>query len=71
MIKQPIIDLPLRRYFIDHDNSGHRYLVNFAFKRQWDKWLKLPEDNEESWEAPDYAERIDGALVTFENPRIK
>lgn len=58
------------RYFVGIDNSSHRYLVPLAKRDHWNKWVDLPEDNPRSWDAPDYAERFEGGLLTFESPEI-
>jgi hypothetical protein len=59
-----------KRYFIDTDNSSHRYLVELDYKQEWDEWNELPEDDERGWETPTYALRLDGSDVTFTNPHI-
>lgn len=58
------------RYFIDSDNSGHEYYVPVSRREDFDKWSQLPEDDEEGWETPDYATRIDGRF-TFTDPRCE
>ena len=58
-----------KRYFIDSDNSSHNYLVDEAFREEWNEWNELPEDDEKSWEAPSFARRINSeSSITFENP---
>jgi len=59
------------RFFLDQDNSCHWYLVQEQFRKEWDAWTNLPEDDERSWEAPSFAERLDGGpqQVTFTDPR--
>lgn len=58
------------RYFLDRDNSGHWYLVKAANRDDWYQWTELPEDDEESWDPPSFATRLDGSpsRVTFSNP---
>jgi hypothetical protein len=56
------------RYFIGGDNSGHEYAVPVAKRDDWNKWVELPEDDEDGWETPDYAFRIEGDF-TFTDPR--
>lgn len=56
------------RYFLGHDNSGHDYVVPVSRRDEWFRWLEIPEDDERSWEVPEYAKRIDGRL-TFTDPR--
>lgn len=58
------------RYFIGGDNSGHEYLVPVSKAKEWGEWTLIPEDDERSWDEPDYAERIDGGTLTFENPEM-
>lgn len=41
------------RYFFDKDNSGHDYIVRADRRSEWEAWLKLPEDDERSWDVPD------------------
>ncbi len=55
-------------YYIGHDNSGHDYLVPWMKREEFSKWSELPEDDEAGWTAPDWAFRIDGGCLTFENP---
>jgi len=45
------------------DNDGHRYEIPESKKETWYKWIEIPEDNEDSWDVPDWAERIDGLQV--------
>ena len=59
-----------KRYFIDKDQSGHRFLVDAKFKKEWDQWNNLPEDDENSWVAPGYAMVLDGSFVTFSDPEV-
>jgi len=56
------------RYFIDTDQSSHRYLVEAAHLEEWTAWASLPEDDERAWEVPSFAKRIDGAFLTFSDP---
>jgi hypothetical protein len=58
------------RYFIGTDCSGHRYIVPLSRREEWDAWSDIPEDDERSWDEPEYAERIEGGLLTFENWRM-
>ena len=59
-----------KRYFIDTDNSSHRYIIEADHKAEWDAWLNLPEYDDRSWSAPPFAMRIDGNFVEFENPTL-
>ncbi len=59
------------RYFLGSDNSSHWYLVPVAHRKDWEAWTNLDEDDEASWEAPDFAVRLGGHLsqVTFADPK--
>lgn len=59
-----------KRYFLDQDNSSHWYLVDASRRKEWSAWLELTEDDERSWELPDFAERLDGGpqRVVFTEP---
>jgi len=49
------------RYFIDCDDSGHRYLIPAGKRAEWDAWhdlLSNSPDDERAWEAPDFAVRL-------------
>ena len=58
------------KYFIGFDCSLHRYLVPLEKLKEWQTWCEIPEDDERSWVAPEYAQRIEGGLLTFENPEV-
>lgn len=60
------------RYFLDQDNSSHWYIVPLDRKAEWEAWLAIDEDDEASWDAPEWAKSIGGSptLVTFTDPRI-
>ena len=58
------------RYFIGCDNSGHEYYVPVRFRDEFNAWSSLPEDDEDGWEAPAFAMRIDGHF-TFTDPRCE
>lgn len=59
---------PPTRYFLAGDNSGHEYVVPVGRKEEWFAWLEIPEDDERSWDVPEYAKQVDGGL-TFTDPR--
>lgn len=48
---------------IVYDDSGHRYLIPYNKRKDWEFFL----ENDDSGNEPSYAERIDGALIAFEN----
>lgn len=58
------------RFFLAQDGSCHWYLVPATRRAEWDAWRDLPEDDEDSWEAPKWAERLERhpSTVTFESP---
>lgn len=58
------------KFFLDQDSNGHWHLVLASHREAWDSWNNLEEDNEEAWEAPSFARRIDGHpnAIEFENP---
>lgn len=60
----------LKRYFFDQDSSGHWYMVESFHRYAWQKWRDLDQDLEEAWEAPSFAQRIDGYPESYdvENP---
>lgn len=58
------------RYFIDTDCSGHEYYIPWDKREEWRSYAEIPEDDERSWEIPEYAVRIDGGTLTFEKPGI-
>jgi hypothetical protein len=60
----------MTRWFIGHDCSGHQYLIPEAREAEWGAFCEIPEDDERSWEVPDWAVRIDGGQLTFCFPYI-
>ena len=60
----------MERYFLSQDQSSHWYVVPFACQDQWQSWRDLPEDDERSWEAPEFAVRVHGGQVTFTQPQV-
>lgn len=59
------------RFFLDLDGSAHWYIVPEARRAEWDAWTSLSEDDEASWDVPDYAKRIGSpSSVTFTNPCV-
>ncbi len=60
------------KFFLDADNSGHWYVVPVSRRIEWETWSQLDEDDEASWDVPDYARRVNGAIngVEFENPEF-
>jgi len=61
---------PERRFKIVGDNSGHEYYIPVDCSSDWDTFMEIPEDDERSWDVPQYAVRIDGRF-TFTDPRCE
>jgi hypothetical protein len=61
------------RYFLSSDNDGHWYVIPESHRQNWDKWVDLDSDDEESWNVPEYAKEVNGSpsLVTFLEPIIR
>ncbi len=57
-------------YFMDSDDSGHWYVIPAARRKEWELWLES--DGEDAWDAPSFAEAVNGSpsRVTFEAPVI-
>ncbi|HCC05018.1 TPA: hypothetical protein DEP58_01770 [Patescibacteria group bacterium] len=51
-------------YISVKDESSHRYQIPRSKKEEWDTFCEIPEDDEASWNVPDWAEQIDGMPVT-------
>lgn len=51
------------------DNDCHWYIIPVDKKVEWFNWCELDEDDEKSWEAPEFAKEVWGcpSLVEFEN----
>ncbi|HEY3495958.1 MAG TPA: hypothetical protein VGK73_14770 [Polyangiaceae bacterium] len=58
-------------FFLAQDNSCHWYCVPTSKREEWEAWCDIPEDDERSWNEPDYARRLDGGpeQVEFQNPK--
>ena len=56
------------RFEIVSDNSGHEYYIPVERYTDWASFMMLDEDDEASWEVPNFATRIDGRF-TFTDPR--
>ena len=54
-------------YFLSQDNSSHWYVVPTSMRDDWEYWCNLPDDDEASWDAPDFARVVGGSpsLVKF------
>lgn len=60
------------RYFIDSDCDGHAFVVPVDHECEWDARLDLGEDDEDAWEAPEWAIPIGGSprRLTFTDPVV-
>lgn len=52
------------------DDNGHQYLIPVSRQDEWDAWMQIPSDDPASWEAPEFAVRIEGGVLSFTNPQI-
>lgn len=57
------------RFFLACDGSGHEYIVPDERREEWGAWANLPEDDERSWEVPEWAIRVNRSGWTFTDPR--
>lgn len=59
------------RYFLSQDNSCHWYIVPVDKRAEWSAWRELDDDDERSWDVPEFATELSGAPsnVTFTDPR--
>ncbi len=48
------------RFFLDQDNNCHWYIVDASKRKEWSEWLELSEDDENSWNAPSFAQELGG-----------
>lgn len=56
-------------YMLGQDNSCHWYILPADKKDEWEEWLSIDEDDERSWDVPEFAQFIDGwHKLYFENP---
>lgn len=58
--------------YLDRDNEGHWYVIPRDMETEWQDFLELDPDDEDSWEAPDWAVQVGGShtLVSFTSFRI-
>lgn len=56
------------KYFLDQDESCHWYVIPAQYRKEWEDFLDIPEDDERSWDVPGWAVAIDHASsIEFEN----
>ena len=58
------------RFFFDTDNDSHWFLVPLERKDEWDAWCSLDEDDENAWDAPEWARPLGGdpSRISFVDP---
>lgn len=63
---------PMTRWMLVTDQSCHWYVIPADKIGAWNEWCSIDEDDERSWDAPDWAVGVGGSpsLVTFESPLI-
>ncbi len=57
-----------QQYFLSSDDAGDRYVIPVEKREEWFTWMVLPEDDPDSWEAPEFAKRIGTRAFTFQSP---
>ena len=59
-------------YFLSQDNDSHWYVIPSEKEEDWNDFLDIDEDDEASWDIPDWADAIGGSpsLVRFPNYRV-
>lgn len=64
-----VVNIMKNKYFFDQDHDCHWYLVQANKREEWSKWLGLDPEDENSWEAPNFAEPLGThvSFFTFEN----
>ena len=51
-------------HFIEaKDNDSHRYKIPLSKRAEWQAFCEIPEDDERSWDVPEWAQRIDGEPI--------
>jgi hypothetical protein len=61
-----------KSFFIDRDKNSHYYLINNEFREQWEEWNNLSEDDERSWNIPDFVIPVNKhpKHLTFSEPKL-
>ena len=60
----------IERYFIGHDESGHRYIVPVYRKIEFDMWATADTEGK-NFDPGKFNEfRLDGGLLTFTDPKV-
>jgi len=56
------------KYYLDSDDDGHWYVVEWDKRYEFSNWVSLDSDNEESWTPPKFAIPIDSpSSISFDN----
>ena len=54
------------KYFLSQDNDCHWYIVLNENRKEWCEWVELDEDDEKSWDVPNFAQAINNPYgITF------
>lgn len=48
-------------FVLRQDNSSHWYLIPYDRVDDWNRWSELDEDDEASWDAPEWATPVNGS----------
>lgn len=60
----------MNRFFLDQDSSCHWYLIPLEKAGEWSEFMDIPDDDERSWQVPEWAKMIDGySSITFADPQ--
>jgi len=60
------------RYFLGCDQSSHWYLIPLNKWVEWEVYKEIDEDDERSWNVPDFVKYIDGPhSITFTDPKTR
>lgn len=62
-MKEKVKNMKVYVFIAVTDNDGHRYQIPTEKREEWYKWTEIPSADPESWDVPEYAERIDGMDV--------
>ena len=49
------------KFFLSQDESCHWYVIPALHREKWEAFLDIPEDDERSWDAPEWAVTVDHA----------
>jgi len=59
-------------FILVQDKDSHWFVIPDNKSNDWCRWCDLDEDDEASWDVPEYAEQVGGCytLVKFKDYRI-